>query len=174
MPHPDNKPAVSHQPISMALVIRNQAVLVDRALPAWVAALSKLERPFEILVVDDGSNDESAIRAQIVANSHPEVQVLSSGPTLGFGAALRAAIDKARYPLFLYTALDYPYQTSDLRKLLERIDDVDFVSGYRTAVPPPPWLKRVRRVFDLTLRILIGLQREPQPGWLGWKLQCYA
>jgi glycosyltransferase involved in cell wall biosynthesis len=174
MPHPDNKPAISRQPISMALVIRNQAALVDRALPAWVTALSKLDRPFEILAVDDGSSDESVRRAQIVASSHPEVQVLSSGQVHGFGAALRAAIDKARYPLFFYTALDYPYQTSDLRKLLDRIDDVDFVSGYRTAVPPPLWLQRTRRVLDLTLRILIGLQREPQPGWLGWKLHSYA
>src|SRR5262249_1487773 len=62
----------------------------------------------------------------------------------------------------------------DLRKLLERIDEVDFVSGYRTAVPPPPGMQQTRRVIDLTLRILIGLQREPQPGWLGWKLHCYA
>jgi glycosyltransferase involved in cell wall biosynthesis len=148
--------------------------MVERALAAWVSALTKLERPFEILVADDGSSDDSMKRAQTIADHHAEVQIVSAAQTRGFGAALRTAIDQARYPLFFYTSLNYPYQTSDLRKLLDRIDDVDFVSGYRAAVPPPLWLRRARGTIDLAVRILIGLQRESQPGWLGWKLHCYA
>lgn len=174
MPHPNNKPPVSGKPISMALPVRNQAALLERALPAWISTLKKLDRPFEILVVDDGSNDETAKRAETIAARHPEVIVLKLDKPEGVGAALRAAIDRSQYPLFFYTSLDYPYQPSDLHLLLARIDDMDFASGFRKALQPPVWLRIARKVFDLLVWILIGYEREPVPGWLGWKSHLYA
>jgi glycosyltransferase involved in cell wall biosynthesis len=158
----------------MALPVRNQAALLERALPAWISTLGKLNRRFEILVVDDGSSDDTAARADAVSSRHPEVVVLRLEKPAGFGAALRAAIDKSQYPLFFYTSLDYPYQPSDIRILLNRIDDVDFVSGFRKAIPLPTGVRIAQRILELAARVLIGLQREPLPGWLGWKRHCYA
>ncbi len=125
-------------------------------------------------MVDDGSSDDTAARADAVAARHPEVVVLRLEKPAGFGAALRAAIDRSRYPLFFYTSLDYPYQPSDIRILLDRIDDVDFVSGFRKAIPLPNGVRVTKRILDLASRILIGFQREPLPGWLGWKRHFYA
>lgn len=136
--------------------------------------MTKLGRPFEILVVDDGSGDDSAKHAEAIAEKHSEVMVLKLEKPEGFGAALRTAVDRSQYPLFFYTSLDYPYQPSDLRALLDRIDDVDLVSGFRKAMAPPPGIRIARRVFDLAVRILVGLERETPPGWLGWKRHCYA
>lgn len=174
MPHPNHKAPASRESISLALPVRNQGALLDRALPAWISTLSKLGRPFEILVVDDGSSDDTLQRAEAIAAKQSQVAIIRLEKTEGFGAALRAAIEKAQYPLFFYTSLEYPYQPSDLRLLLDRIDDVDFVSGFRNAVQPAKWLRIARRVFDGLVRIIIGLPREPTPGWLGWKLHCYA
>lgn len=138
-----------------------------------MTALSKLDRPFEILLVDDGSTDATPDRAQAIAARNPDVTVLTHSSPLGFGAAIRTALAKARHPLFFYTSLDYPYQTTDLRRLLERIDDVDFVSGFRAARRLPRWYARWRRFADLCLRIAIGLRREPLAGWLGVKQHLY-
>jgi glycosyltransferase involved in cell wall biosynthesis len=138
-----------------------------------VTALGKLDRPFEILLVDDGSTDATAARAQAIAARNPDVIVLTHDSPKGYGAGIRTALAHARHPLFFYTSLDYPYQTIDLRKLLERIDDVDFVSGFRSARPLPRWYARWRRFADLSLRIAIGLQREPLAGWLGGKQLLY-
>ncbi len=173
MPHPDNKPSIARSPISMALPVQNQAALVEKAVPAWVSALQKLERPFELLVVDDASSDDTLTRARSVAARHPEVIVLTHETPRGYGAALRTALEKAKHPLFFYSSLDYPYQTSDLKKLLELIDDVDIVSGVRAARRPPRWYRNWRRVSDLLLRVLIGLRRDPLQGWLGVKQHLY-
>src|SRR5262249_1456416 len=150
--------------ISMALPVHNQAALLERAGPAWVNALAKLNRPFEMLVVDDGSSDDTPARADALAGRHSQVAVLRHEAPRGFGAALRTALEKAQKPLFFYTSLDYPYQTTDLRRLLERIDDVDVVSGFRAARRPPTWYRRYRRIADFLLWFLVGLEREPLPG----------
>src|SRR5262245_9681408 len=173
MPHPDNKPPIASAPISMALPVRDMAPLMERAVPAWVTALAKLERPFELLLVDDGSGDEAKSKAEAIAGRHKEIVLLRHDAPRGFGAALRTALGVARHPLFFYSALDYPYQTTDLRRLLERIDDVDVVSGFRSACRPPDWYRNVRFVNDILIRILIGLQREPLPGWLGGNVHFY-
>jgi glycosyltransferase involved in cell wall biosynthesis len=157
----------------MALPVYNQAVLVERAVPAWATALGKLNRPFEILLVDDGSTDATPARAATIAERNSNVSVLTHPAHQGYGAAIRTALARAQYPLFFYTSLDYPYQTTDLRKLLERIDDVDLVSGFRSAHPLPVWYRRWRRAADLFLRIFVGLKRDLPAGWLGTKQLVY-
>jgi len=123
--------------------------------------------------VDDGSTDATPARAQTIAARVPELVLLTHDSPKGYGAGIRTALAPARHPLFFYTSLDYPYQTTDLRKLLDRIDDVDFVSGFRAAHPLPRWYARWRRFADLFLRFAVGLKREPLPGWLGTKQLIY-
>lgn len=173
MAHPDGKPSIAQAPISMILPVRDQGVLVERAVAAWVKTLRQRERPFELIVVDDGSRDDSARRAEALAAASPELVILRHEQPQGFGASLRTGWARARHPLIFITALDYPYSTHDLRKLLDRIDDCDLVSGFRAAVRPPGWYVAYRRVTDLLLRVLIGLTRERLPGWLGFRVHFY-
>src|SRR5205085_10646759 len=85
----------------------------------------------------------------------------------GFGAALRTGLAAARYPLVFYTACDYPYPPADLKKLLAAIDGADLATGSRTD-PVPTWLKWAGRVYRVFVRVLVGVQLEPRPGWRGW------
>jgi glycosyltransferase involved in cell wall biosynthesis len=173
MAHPDGKPDLALAPISMILPVRNQSARIERAVAAWHKTFGALNRPFQILIVDDGSTDDTPARADPIKAQHPEVLWLRHEQPQGFGAALRTALPHVQHPLVFLTALDYPYTTSDLRHLLDRIDSCDLVSGFRAAVQPPGWYRFYRRVVDGLLRILIGLSREPLPGWLGWKVHLY-
>src|SRR5262245_35453724 len=98
MPHPDNKPPIANAPISMALPVRDIPVL-EKAVPAWVTALAKLERPFELLLVDDGSGEEGKSKAEALAGRHKEIVLLRHETPRGIGAALRTALGVARHPL---------------------------------------------------------------------------
>jgi glycosyltransferase involved in cell wall biosynthesis len=129
MPHPDNKPPISKESISVALPVHNQANNLEKSVRAWLQFLRQLDRPFEFILVDDGSTDQSVSLVQSLAGQNPEIALIQETVSRGFGAALRSALAKARYPLFFYTSLDYPYAPNDLRKLLERIDDVDLATA---------------------------------------------
>lgn len=173
MAHPENKPSIASAPISMVLPVQNQAAIAERAVPAWINALTKFDRPFELLLIDDGNAEADAARLAELAARHREVVLIRHDAPRGIGAALRSGFAQAKHPLLFYSALDYPYQTGDLRRLLERIDDVDLVSGFRSAQRLPDAYRWWRRGVDLLARILIGLHREPPRGWLGWKMHLY-
>ncbi|HLW66023.1 MAG TPA: glycosyltransferase family 2 protein, partial [Gemmataceae bacterium] len=166
MPHPDNKPPISKEAISVALPVHNRANSLEQDVRSWLQFLRQLGRPFEFILIDDGSADQTGSLAQNLASQNPETVFIQEPTARGFGASLRTALAKAQYPLFFYTSLDYPYAPSDLRKLLERIDDVDLVSGYRSAQRLPPVARAVQAIVSITGLILMGLKRDKLPGWL--------
>ncbi len=173
MAHPDGKPNISQAPISMILPVRDQGVLLDRAVAAWVKALRQRAVPFELILVDDGSQDDTARRTESLRALYPEFVVLRHDQPQGYGAALRTAWTRVQYPLVFITSLDYPYTTSDFRKLLDAIDSCDLVSGFRAAKPLPGWYIAFHRITNVLLRVLVGFSREKLPGWLGFRVHVY-
>ena len=174
MPHPDNKPAISKEPISVALPVLEKANNLESCVRAWLQFLRQLGQPFELILIEDGAIDGTGTPTQALASQNSEIALIPVPTARGFGAALRSALANAHYPLFFYTSLEYPYAPADLRKLLDRIDDVDLVSGYRTALRLPRSARFLQAVINVVTIVLIGLKRDGLPGWLGWKAHAYS
>lgn len=108
----------SPTPISVVIVNRNTADLLTRCL-AHVYA-SDLPEPTEVIVVDNGSSDDSVQR---VREAYPKVIVIEAGRNLGFAAANNRAFEKAsgRFMLLVNTdALLEKDCASKLLTLMER------------------------------------------------------
>src|SRR5438552_5344950 len=116
--------------ISVVIPVHNAADRIDKSVPAWGDALTRLGREYEIIVVNDGSTDATAeLLDKLAAGRVKHLQVLKHEAPKGFGASLRTALEQVKQPLFFYTALDYPYAPADLAKLLQRIEIRDSVLG---------------------------------------------
>lgn len=83
--------------------------------------------PYEILVVDDGSTDETAREADTTG-----VRVLQRVRNRGYGAALKLGIERARYPYILITDADGTYPVEAIPELLARAEHNAMVVGART------------------------------------------
>lgn len=83
--------------------------------------------PYEILVVDDGSTDETAREADSTG-----VRVLQRVRNRGYGAALKLGIERARYPYILITDADGTYPVEAIPELLARAEQNAMVVGART------------------------------------------
>jgi glycosyltransferase involved in cell wall biosynthesis len=162
--------------VTVVIPAHNAAAALDQVLPAWGAVLKNLNRPFEILVVNDGSTDATAEVLQRRAGNVPQLRALAHDSRRGFGACLRTALEEAKQPLLLYTAVDYPYTPGDVRSMLERIelrDEVfgkqpDLISGARTGLTRPLPVKYAGLAWRLFWRAFAGLPMvEPLP-WYGW------
>jgi hypothetical protein len=165
-------PPIASQPLSIILLAHNASAHVEAVLRAWLAHLERDGRDYEVLLVDDGSADDTADRATKLAESHSKVRVARREVPQGEGAALRTALPLARHPLLFYTLCQPAYQPRYLPRLFEVIDQVHVVSGYRAGRPvPQPW-RAVGWLWRLFCRVVFSHAPAPLPGWLGWKGQA--
>jgi glycosyltransferase involved in cell wall biosynthesis len=162
-----DRPKISGEPISVLLPAYNQAAGLAAIANRWVAELDRLDRPYELILIDDASTDGTGAIVDEFAAGKPAVRVLRHERRFGFGACLRTGVAAARHPLVFYTACDYPYVPADLRKLLGVIDAADVANGARTD-PMPARMRRVGAAYRLIVRVVLGIHLEPKPGWYGW------
>lgn len=157
--------------VTVVIPLYNAADRVDR-VSGWRVSMEKSARPFEIIVVDDGSTDGGP--AKLTGAAH--IRILRHDSRRGFGACIRTALAETNTPLFFYTALDYPYSPSDIRPMLDRInlrDEVlgkqpDLISGCRTGIAKPGLVTWSGRAWRLFWRIFAGLPMTESPPWHGW------
>jgi glycosyltransferase involved in cell wall biosynthesis len=114
---------------------------------------------FEILIVDDGSNDDTPGIADELAAAHPAVRAIHHPTNLGYGAALRSGFAAARYANLAFTDGDRQFKVADLGRLIERLQSggVDAVVGYRIRRADPLVRTVYARLYRLANRIFFGL-----------------
>jgi dolichol-phosphate mannosyltransferase len=114
--------------ISFIFPAYNEAENIKRFPAEVFPVFDALQRPYEIIIVDDGSTDETAVVAQQLAG---QVRVVSHGRNRGLGAAIRTGIAEARGELVITMDTDLTFAPALVKDLLERFDrgDVDVVSG---------------------------------------------
>jgi glycosyltransferase involved in cell wall biosynthesis len=130
--------------------------LVEEAL----ATLPGLAETFEIIVVDDGSRDDTAAIADELAAAHPAVRAVHHPTNLGYGAALRSGFAAARYDHLAFTDGDRQFKVADLGRLIDRLaaGGADAVVGYRIRRADPLVRTVYAKLYRLANRIFFGLK----------------
>lgn len=96
------------------------------------AALAGLGRPYEILLVDDGSKDGTALKLRDVEAADPRVRVLTLRRNFGQTAAFSAGFDHARGDVVVTSDGDLQNDPSDIEHLVAMLDEgYDMVCGWR-------------------------------------------
>jgi dolichyl-phosphate beta-glucosyltransferase len=111
---------------TIVLPCHNEAARITdslRTLDGWFGPRAA------VLVVDDGSDDETSHRAQ--SSGHPHVVVHRLATNRGKGAAVRAAIPLIRTPHVIVLDADLAYDRDSVERTLERLADADVVVGNR-------------------------------------------
>lgn len=107
-----------------------------KILPYLVArahqAAKKVTRDFEIIVVNDGSTDEtSAILEELVLH-YPKLTVVTHKTNRGYGAALISGFNTSTKDWVFYTDGDGQYDPMELTRLVRRVSPaIDVVNGYK-------------------------------------------
>jgi len=105
----------------------NVAPTVERALEI----LQRLDADYEVIIVDDGSSDDTGNIADRLAAEHGRVRVVHHRSNLGYGAALRSGFNAATKELVFYTDADGQFDISEMPPLLPLIRRYDIVTCYR-------------------------------------------
>jgi glycosyltransferase involved in cell wall biosynthesis len=133
----------------------------DNVAAAVAAALEAGERcasAVEVLVVDDGSQDSTRLRATALARRDPRVRVVVHPENRGYGAAVRSGITASRMPWVLLTDADLQFDLGELEGFLPEAATHDMVAGFRIQRDDPAhrrwaahaWISLVRRTFGFS------------------------
>ena len=113
--------------ISIIIPFYNEAENLAILLKEIKTELKKLDREYEVILVDDGSNDSYKLPSQ------ENISLLIHKKRLGKGQALSTGLNKARGDIIIFMDGDLQDDPADIKKFLSRIEDgVDFVNGIRT------------------------------------------
>lgn len=86
---------------------------------------------YEVVVVDDGSQDGSATIVKNESKKNPRVKLIQHEKNQGYGAALRTGLQTVQKDLVFLTDGDNQFHLSDIDKLFSKIDGCDVVTGFR-------------------------------------------
>ena len=101
--------------------------------------LGELTDDYEIIVVNDGSRDESASVLAALATRVPKLRVVHHPINRGYGAALRSGFEHARKELVFYTDGDGQYDVNEISILFTLLtEDTHFVNGMKMTRQDPP------------------------------------
>jgi glycosyltransferase involved in cell wall biosynthesis len=118
--------------LSLVIPVFNEEENVDALFLQVQSAMNAIGRPWELLLVDDGSTDRSFEKLEALTLDHPNVKVIRFVRNFGQTAALAAGIEYASGDIIIPLDADLQNDPADIVSLLEKLDEgYDVVSGWR-------------------------------------------
>lgn len=117
--------------ISLVMPAYNEADNIEPMVEEATPALEAVSEDYEIIVVDDGSVDDTAGVTRRVMESYPHVRLVQHEVNQGFGAAVFTGFTSAEMDWILYTDADRQFVLSELERFQPSMDEADLIAGYR-------------------------------------------
>ncbi len=144
---------------SIVIPVYNEETNIRLLLPELQGVLNNLHKTYEIILVDDGSSDNTSMIITEAAQQHPEIKLITLRRNFGQTAAMSAGFDAAVGDVIIPMDGDLQNDPNDIPKLLERIDEgYDVVSGWRINRQDKYWTRRLpsnlaNRLISLTTKV---------------------
>jgi dolichyl-phosphate beta-glucosyltransferase len=154
--------------ISIVLPCYNSANKIPKSLNVLSSFLGKLERQFEIIVSDDGSNDETQAMDWTGYSSLFNLKYIRNNINKGKGEALRSGFHFCTGRFIFFMDIDLPVQLNALEeawRILEK-DEADLVIGDRKITGSLAIGAASRRRFVASKIFNIGVQLMALPGYM--------
>ena len=104
--------------------------------------------PYEFIIVNDGSNDDTGRILEEYAEYDPGLTVIQNATNRGYGASLKIGIRRSSAEFIVITDADGTYPDDRIPELLERAREVDMVVGARTYKNVPySFMRRIPKSF---------------------------
>jgi glycosyltransferase involved in cell wall biosynthesis len=143
--------------VSIVIPAYNEGAHVAQQVRDVEAVLKDTGWRYEIIVVDDGSRDDTSAQADSTG-----VLVLKRLQNRGYGAALKLGIRRARFDYILITDADGTYPVASIPALLARAESNAMVVGARTGKTVQiPFIRRPAKEFIRALASYLSGQHIP-------------
>ncbi|OGY19202.1 MAG: hypothetical protein A2784_02575 [Candidatus Chisholmbacteria bacterium RIFCSPHIGHO2_01_FULL_48_12] len=129
----------------------NEEANIKSTVFAALKVLPKIADAYEILVINDGSSDNTRT---VVEQLGPMVKLINHAYNRGYGAALKTGMATAKYPWICFTDADGQFRFEEIHQFLPHIHQADLIVGFRkqrTDNPLRRFLASCLRIWDAVL-----------------------
>lgn len=145
--------------LSMLVPAYNEEELLEPFIRKSMHDLAKVADDFEIVLVNDGSTDNTLKVAQKLATDFSNLRIINLDKNLGTGKSILPAFAAASKEIVFINTVDAFFNTEDLPLLLEPLENYDVVSGYRSDLSANSLYQKILTVGNYTLvRLLFCLR----------------
>jgi len=126
----------------------------------WTAQIAAraLTDDYEIIVVNDGSQDHTALVLAELEKQIPQLRVIHHPQNKGYGAALRIGFVSAAKEWVFYTDGDAQYNPLELSVLVEALrEGVDVVNGYKISRNDPLIRILIGAIYNFGVKLAFGI-----------------
>ena len=146
---------VSNRSLSVIIPAYNEAGNILATLENVTTAFAPLDLPHEILVIDDGSRDNTAELVRSNLSRFAGVRLIQNEKNMGFGWSYRRGVESAALAHIVMVHGDNAWGWATLREFFSRTGDADVIIGYtRDMLKSRTW---TRTVVSKTFTLLVNL-----------------
>lgn len=146
------------QSISVILPAYNEEACIVDAVKEIDAYLQTRFTDYEILVVSEGSTDQTVAVAMALQKEVPRLKVFGKIEWTGMAGAFRTGLRQATKDIVFYTDADRQFDIRELELLLPHIHSYDIVTGYKLKRNDPFSRVLMSWIYNVTMRILFGVR----------------
>jgi hypothetical protein len=148
--------------LSVCMPAYNEGVSIQDKLDGVLSMLPAFVDRFEVVIVNDGSRDDTASVVAEYARGDRRVRLVEHEVNKGYGAAVTTGLRAARGDLVMFTDSDNQFSLLDLPRLLAQLPGNDVVVGYRHDRADSPirllnawaWKQLIRWMLGVCIRDL--------------------
>jgi glycosyltransferase involved in cell wall biosynthesis len=158
MPEEDKAPG-----LSIVIPAFNEELRLPDSLKRVEEYVRRSGRATEVIVVDDGSQDRTAVVAESFRDRIGELRILSNGSNRGKGYSVRHGMQEARKEIVLFSDADLSAPIEEADKLIAALETCDIAIGSRAldrsliAVHESPFREFAGIVFNGIVRFVLRL-----------------
>jgi glycosyltransferase involved in cell wall biosynthesis len=145
--------------ISVVVPVYNSEAILPELAARIARVLAGLPEPFELILVNDGSQDQSWAAISALAAEYPWVRGINLMRNYGQHNALLAGIRAAQYEVIVTLDDDLQNPPEEIPKLLEKLSEgYDFVYGIPSQQQHGFWRNMASGITKLALQSVMGVQ----------------
>jgi len=147
------------RPLSLIIPAHNEALNLRKVIGASITVLDALAPEWEIVLVDDGSTDDTvAVARAAMGDAAGRLRVIAHERKRGYGITVADGLRAARMGYVGFMDGDGQFDPADLKTLAELMPTADLAAGWRRRRADPGYRLVIAGVFNILVRTLYGVR----------------
>jgi glycosyltransferase involved in cell wall biosynthesis len=171
---------MAHPQLSIVIPAYNESARIEQTLERVLGCVAEREWDAEVLVVDDGSKDDTAAIVQRWMETHPRLHLVKNPGNRGKGYSVRNGLLQAAGDVVMFTDADLSSPMEEAERLLAALaDGADVAIGSRwmdrtrQTIHQPLYRQFFGRCFNWVTRTVMGLPfKDTQCGFKAFKREA--